>query len=884
MPTLEPLRPQLVELGDVRVQADGFALRVVWLGSVNSVAIQTLEDYGGLNIAEGESQALWFFFSSDALLAGARLAVWARFNPLFLHLYVFPARFQSARGGEKTLIFDESIMLEDVPFPDGFQIKAHAALGDTVAAVPGLSFKDKHEGNKTVWRLLDVDARLPYQSPLSWYAVIHPLGNPLDRAFMNGWREFFAQLEAVLQRNKFRFFLHNNFLMFPLDGINQARNWCGDFLHLIARLKSDSPEQYWPCASVIKERKGLSLNEDLPAKIDVEWDLLIPDYPHMSMRIALMLDKEFSVHEARFAPSRQSPDDWASISLPDARNAGASLLPQLAPVGLVSGRHPHCFYCGQRSHTPADCPTKKMDPMQTGVWPKVARLDFTGMLAGVKGIDRGLENVSDWEGKETFINAAMREDNETGIILNAFYDITWPVQLRAANFFWRARSKDLQKAAKNLAGQDNSPVWALLEEFSSKEKEILDSELQTLAIKTPKDYRSLSLRGFRSVELGDLNKAEKLWKETEYSAPHPIVQAWAALLQGRAMECQGRFSEASSVFEQIYRVSPSLHDAAYRRIVCLVKSGFTESALPLLVSLIESNGHFFNKALLDPELERGYIQIAGCLYGLWTAMSARAAEEKQTLSRMREELGLWFLPDNKFADGITERIDKLLTITSVKNYVAFQTLANGRSNIEKDIQAHVVQEARLYKSRFKQFAQRLKVIHDESAWFPFPRTLVEFNKSYNEGVQNMNWALTANFHSPETFRKAQSLLKGEGERLQKLENRMRFLRVVRDSTLFVLTMAETFLWLEIAGIILIFVVLPIFILYGDKIGFADAVGMLAADRWQVQKALFVLISVLAFGVASLRTILRFESIREKILRKAMESTVKTAQKRGKKAG
>ncbi|MDR0828275.1 MAG: tetratricopeptide repeat protein [Desulfovibrio sp.] len=885
MPTLEPLRSQLNEVNDVLVQADGFALRMLWQGAVNPVVIQTLGDYGGLSIAEDENQALWFFFSSEALLACARLAVWARFNPLFLTLYVFPARFQSARNGEKTLIFDESILREDLPPPQEFLVKAHESMQDTAERVPGLSLKEKPESkNEGRWKLLDVDARLPYMSPLSWYVVLHPLGNPVDRSFLNGWREFFAQLESILQRSKLRFSLHGAFLMFPLEGLHQAKNWCRDFLNLVARLKNEAPEQYWPCVSVITERKGLSMNEDLPSKIDVPWDQLVPDYPHMPMHIALMLDKEFALHEVRFAPSRQSPDDWASLSLPDARNAGASILPQLAPVGLVFGPHPHCFYCGQRSHAPEDCPSKKMDPMQAGIWPKVARLDFSGMLAGVRGIDKGLGDIQEWKKKEAFITSAMREDNETGTILNAFYDITWPLQLRAVNFFWRARNKDLKKTAKTLANQDSSPLWALLDEYATKDKEILDAELQTLVIKSPKDYRVLSLRGFRTMELGDLEKAEKLWKEAEYASPHPIVQSWHALLQGRAMECQSRFSDAIPVYDQIYRTCPTLHDAEYRRIVCLIKSGFTERALPLLTALIEVNGHFFNKALLDPELERGYIQVVGCLYGLWTAMSAQAAEEEQGLKRMRDELGVWFLPDNAFAAKSAERIEKVLKITSVKNFVAFQTLATGRAQIEKDIQNHIMQEARLHKFRFKQFSDRLKVIHDESAWFPFPRTLAEFNKSYNQGVDNMNWALTANFHSPETFRKAQALLGKEEERLQKLESRLRFLRIVRDSTLFVLTMAETFLWLEIAGIIIIFVILPLFILYGDKIGMADVVSLIAHDRWQVQKALFIMVTALTFGAASLRTILRFESIREKILRRAMESGTRMAADRKASAG
>jgi len=146
-------------------------------------------------------------------------------------------------------------------------------------------------------------------------------------------------------------------------------------------------------------------------------------------------------------------------------------------------------------------------------------------------------------------------------------------------------------------------------------------------------------------------------------------------------------------------------------------------------------------------------------------------------------------------------------------------------------------------------------------------------------VANNNWALKANFHTPETFRKAQMLMEQEGERLKKLENRLKFLRVVRDSTLFVLVMTETFLWLQIIGLILIFAALPLFIFYGDKVGLDLLATALAKDRWPVQKALLILLTVFSLGVAGLRTILRFESIRDAILSKARAGQLKSGKRK-----
>ncbi|MCL1940259.1 MAG: tetratricopeptide repeat protein [Desulfovibrionaceae bacterium] len=883
MAKMEALRSYFSEVSDIQVQVDGYALRLIWQGSVNPVVMQTLEDYGGFKLVEDEDQALWFFFSPDVLVAAARLGVWSRFNPLALGLQIFPARLIKSHAEGKQLITDEAFWQQEVKVPSGLRIWVNMAMRNIVETSPGLSVQLSPDGNpldSAVWPLLEVDPRLPYQSPLSWFAVLRPVESAQDKAFHLVWREFLSHLEALLQRNKFRFSLHDNFLLFSIETLRQLKTWCRDYLALLARLKQEHPDQYWPSVMAIVDRKGMTMNNDLPGKIGVAWEHLVPDYPHMSMRNALMLGSEFSPHEVRFAPARHHPDDWVSVSMRDVEGeASGGTLPQLVPLSVVFGPHDPCFYCGQRSHAVSQCPSRSIESTARSVWPEVARLDFGAMRSSVAQIDKVLGELPDEETKIAALSSLLQEDSPATVMLRAFYDHTWPVQLRSVGFFWRARNKDLQKAADTLAAVDNNPLWDLLGTFRNRDSQAIDEELRQLQLKFSTDFKLHSLRGFWAAERGELDKAEKSWKEAERLSPHPVVQSWHMFLQARALECLGRFSQASSLYDQVSRACPGWYDAEYRRLVCMVKSGFTDAALPALAALIDRSGHFFNRALIDPELERGYIQVLARLYVMWNSMAARAREEVANLTRIRDELGTWFLPDNPFAAEVAARIDKILERSHIENYVAFQMLVTGRMRIERDIQAHVLDEARQYKDRFKANGARLKRIHEESAWFPFPKTLVEFNRSYNEGVANNNWALRANFHTPEAFRKAQMLMEQEGERLKKLEGRLKFLRIVRDSTLFVLTMTETFLWLEIVGLILIFAVLPLLIFYGDKMGLEVLANALAKDRWPVQKALLILLTVFAMGVAGLRTLLRFETVRDKILSKAREGRLKPGKRR-----
>jgi hypothetical protein len=77
------------------------------------------------------------------------------------------------------------------------------------------------------WKELDADTRMPYQAALGWYAILRPLGNPLDKEFQIGWRNLFEEIEKILQRNKFRYTIHDSFLMFPLESLRQLQLWVG---------------------------------------------------------------------------------------------------------------------------------------------------------------------------------------------------------------------------------------------------------------------------------------------------------------------------------------------------------------------------------------------------------------------------------------------------------------------------------------------------------------------------------------------------------------------------------------------------------------------------------------------------------------------------------
>ena len=396
----------------------------------------------------------------------------------------------------------------------------------------------------------------------------------------------------------------------------------------------------------------------------------------------------------------------------------------------------------------------------------------------------------------------------------------------------------------------------------------MEKELISLIARTPRDWHLHSLMGFVALERGDLLKACNFWHEAEGLCSSVLHQAWHVFLEARTLELRGKYGEAMDMYETVHRLLPQWRDAEYRRLVCRVRMGFAEQVQGRFVELVVADPSFFNRLLFDPDLERGRKTLLKALHPLWSDALKLAAAERGELERLRKELDAWFPPEHEAARAYAERLTALLEESDVKNYLSFLNVVNVRPTIEGEIESLIQREIEILQERFKKYLAALEVVRDEASWFPFQRALVEFNRDFNEGAGILNWAFTADFHTPEAFKKAQAYLQPLDELLERLEKRLKLLRMVRDSTLFVLILIRTFLWVEIVCLVLCFVGVMAVLFYGDAMGLLWLQRLVKVNFWELQKVLVSIISITALGVASLRTTLIFEKRRDKMLDEA----------------
>ncbi|MFA6336290.1 MAG: hypothetical protein WCX48_12220, partial [Bacteroidales bacterium] len=91
-----------------------------------------------------------------------------------------------------------------------------------------------------------------------------------------------------------------------------------------------------------------------------------------------------------------------------------------------------------------------------------------------------------------------------------------------------------------------------------------------------------------------------------------------------------------------------------------------------------------------------------------------------------------------------------------------------------------------------------------------------------------------------------------------LSKRLVSLRIVRDSTLFAMIMGKHFVWIEVVGLILALLTIPVLLYYSSKVAGNWIIDGILAQKWAFQKGLIFLVTLFALGLASLLSVMSFE--------------------------
>ncbi len=869
MPLFADLLNKLPKTKETRMSAQGYALWISWQGTLDPAVTQTLQNYGAMFMVSDHEQSLWFFFNQDVFLALARLCVSARFNPITASIQLLSASFQLGVKREIGLEIEDSLKNQEVALTGGLELWVHPKAREKSSNVPGISFlqaKPKEGMSDEKWAILEADTRLPYTSSQGWYAILRPLGNPLDKEYQHSWPHMQKAIADILKENKLKFLVQDDFIMVLVDNLLILRAWLRQQLQHCSNIKGVDREQFWPYVCAIVERKGLNFNTDLYKKINLQWNKLTPDFPYLSYRTAYLLGEGFSIQDIGFSDTQSNMDSWCTVML-DEGDMDVHSISVLMPSQFVTGDNENCFFCGINTHTPLQCPTRHISPnmgQNTSIGQSLDEINDSYKIIEKTLAQQGLDGYHSILGK----------NNSSSELLNNLFEINFASQMRAMTYFWVNKGRDIGKPREEtIYSRDDSPAWEYLDKLqktTGEDLSTLDKDIQAAIVRAPRDTRMRTVQGYLYILRKDYDRAFAAFKEAAALTPLPPLQAWNEYLQARIEEVKGNYVNAIAQYDQILRVVPQWRDVEYRKIVCKIKLGFAEQALPQVTKIIHDDPSYFNRCLTDPELGRGHLLILTHLYPLWQNAEKIALKEKTSIARLKERVNSWFPETHPSYIILSNAITEIEKLAETQNYAAFLELAKLRPACQKEIDEFIKRQIDELQARYKHYLDDLQVIRDEASWFPFPKILREFSADFNHAASIINWAFASNFNEAENFNQAQKNTEEIEELLRKLHRKLKLLRTVRDTTLFGLTLAKTFFWIEAVGLSLCFFGIPAIVYFGDSVGLGWLKQILASQQWEIQKILFGIITVVSLGIAALRATIIFDKQKEKLLNDARE--------------
>lgn len=884
MAEINRLIEDLPTIEQSRLVASGYGIWVVWKGDLNNTVENTLQEYGALCVSRESEQALWFCHNEEIFRALARLQVWGRVNPIPVFCQVFPLTFLVGYDLEYTVSLSVELDRQDAYAPGDFEVVIHPKLKDAIQEIGGLSSEPLGmvDGLANVeWRKFVVDQGLDYETHRKWFFIIKPLGHTADKESIVGWRDFSAVLIELLQNLGLKYIsdVKEGALFFPLDNFKLLRSFCTEVMTLIKTHKSEEEKEYWPVVMVAVPQEGYHFTPDLPKKVGLDWSRMMPDFPHVKFIEGFLLSEWFRMNEVSYGTKQVSLDSWCTISLRDGSgDIGYGSMQVALPSSLIEDEGVECFYCGLKNHTPGDCPSKHIPKPNPQVWHLLAKTDVQDFSEGFNGVDEVLQEGDIIKSLSDLLTA---KNDLKSLMARALFEINAVGQLRTLKLVWRSRGKEWADGFKQLAAEEGDFIWDALADIEAgrmDEAEILIKEAQ---LKYPRSYQPHSLWGFWYLEQGDANQALFHWREAERMSYTPLQQTYFGYLQGRLLEVEGSLKDAINTFQRINSLSPTWLRPVYRQAVCMVKMGFTGQAIDLFFDLINRDPHIFNYLLVDPELDRGRVQLMSSLWEKWAEAEESVTSMKTQVDELTTDIANRFETSHAYYETANEELDRLRKLGDTNNYVSYQLLLRGANKFQSTLDTEVKREIKRITSNLEYLTERVREIQKEAAWFPFPKLLLEFNKEFNACVDKINWVRTQPMHEASVFKKSMQYIDLIEEHIDSLQSRLVTLRIIRDSTLFILMLGRNFIWFELIGLGILLIGLPSLIYFTQGVQGNFILDMINDEkqRWEISKGLVIILSILCVAFAAVKSAVTFEKKKKDLFDQLDEEIRKAAPKR-----
>lgn len=863
MTCIKTLLDKLVESGQPRLVSNGFACWLVYAQPLPESFFQSLADIGGWSVAEDQNQSLWFFPSPNVLPGLGKLHNWARLHPMSTAITVFECSLVIDDQLHQSLRLSSNLASLCMDYPKKLVIHASAKLREMSRSMTSLVFKQVQapRGFTGEWFELEAGDLDPKAHSYHWLWLIRPQKGHQDKGFIKGWKSYCDRLEALFHQLKITYLQgEDHALILKISSVRIM----DQFINKLFALLGDTHNPPWPSQYMGLEMGTHSFSVDFPSKVRHLFDPLEFNALYLSLSTIFQIaNPQIVPVDSRASLKSSKITDLYQIQLhPEAGGKRRGSLNFFLPSVLVSGAEAPCFYCGQRSHLPANCPSRMLEPgnIKISALSRLGRVNFDHLGKILEDVETKISpNVLQG------LSSLLMEKNDQGDVVSALFEVNMVCQLRMAAMVWRAKGKEWPHGIEELRPQSEEFLWDALDAMRLGHPERTQEKLDHYILRSPKSYQARVLYGFLALERGEARRAAGFWEEAEGLTVSSLQRSYLQLLRGRLCEINNELSDAIRLYDRAYKNSPGFDQARYRQAVCMVKSGYLNEAQATIRDLIEGNPDYFSVVLLDPELESGRSLFLADLWTIWDHVQTRAREIVGAVEHLPDLLTKWLPPDHNDYSMFRKRIDELSSYAGINNYVSTARLLQGAVNIRNDIQAKVKKDIQELTAKRKKIQDRLKEIHHEASWFPFPSMLVRFTRAFTECTKSLENLAHMDLYVSSKFRQGHEAMRIAEAQLAKIEKKLLMLQAIRNSILYVLLFSRYLIVYEAVALILAggLALTLHFVDFGPTIMGRD----FAQDKMTIFNMLIIVLSFVAVALTAITTASKFETYKDRILNK-----------------
>jgi class 3 adenylate cyclase/tetratricopeptide (TPR) repeat protein len=568
--------------------------------------------------------------------------------------------------------------------------------------------------------------------------------------------------------------------------------------------------------------------------LKVPWEELEPGELHVSAPVYHVLRSRGALHGISSTPDDQNQRFYR------VQTAGGEMEDSPFPFqgAMIQGDLAPCFYCGDRRHSPVQCPSKKLTDVSNiigkmGYLPleRINRLFFVCLKEN--GLSRGPRPE---DGKDPGDMASWAS--------SSFYELRTVHQLRLFRAVWNSVEEEWNKAKEGKGENHHGGlVWIAQDCLRVSNLDQAETILKDSLIREPEDYKPLCTLGFLHVDKGDLSQAKYYFKKALDRCQTNPQRILILFLLSRVYQLQDDWVRSEEMIRRILRYNPSCDEAVYADILLQFKKGKQAVAMHQLMKLIRRNREYYIHALIDPELAKFRELVHPKIKALLAETRADASKVAQQAKEGLLDLKRWLGNEERETKDAEALLSKIEELSKVDSYFSHLDVLHYGKNVVEVGRRSLEERRKRINKILKELAERHTRCSRYVGGFPY-RFLIG---SLAENLRLMQrrlerkWGIDEPRGEQDKFKDALQETENLSAELTEIESKLQRIEIVRRLLLFLSRFLKKTLIFQSANLMVAIILFPIVTYYLNLL--LPGLDISSQNIWTYQKTVLSLGSV-----------------------------------------